>query len=153
LPVFITTIELVLLLWRLPQGFDRVEEVSPQDREDGVAQLVMEDGDGPGELIGSDERFERKHRWPWYGESAPKRLNPKRDESSPGMGPKSWLAATKGWRGITDGRGPARGRRRLNLERSKAVTWRQEELHVVNVDWESSIINLDYWGFMACSHQ
>jgi hypothetical protein len=49
--------------------------------KDGVAQLVVEDEDGPGELVGGDERFER------------------------------------------NGRGPARGRRILNPERSRAVMW------------------------------
>jgi hypothetical protein len=57
--------------------------------EDGVAQLVMEDGDGPGELVGGDKRLERKRRWPRYCESAPERLNPERDEISSGMGPES----------------------------------------------------------------
>jgi hypothetical protein len=49
---------------------------------DGVAQLVVEDGDGLGELVGGDERLERKRRWPRFGESAPKRLNLERDDSS-----------------------------------------------------------------------
>jgi hypothetical protein len=119
--------------------------------EDGVAQLVVEDEDGPEELVDDDERLERKRKWPRYSESASERLNPERDESLPGMGLKSWLAAKKGWRGSADGRGPARGRRRLNPNRSRAVTWWREESHMVSVDWESSIISLDCWSFMAYS--
>lgn len=38
----VASIGLVLLLERLLQGFDGVEEVSPRDRVDGVAQLVVE---------------------------------------------------------------------------------------------------------------
>jgi hypothetical protein len=42
----------------------------------------VEDGDGPGELVGGDERLERKRRWPKFGKSALDRLNLERDDNS-----------------------------------------------------------------------
>jgi hypothetical protein len=39
----------------------------------------VEDGDGPEELVGGDERLERKRRWERFGKSVLERLNLKRD--------------------------------------------------------------------------